>query len=177
MRRKNMILLGVLIAGLLLCGIGGGILVNEFSELSYGEQIVLGADASKLTTEKKCFDILLDTKNKTYLQTGFNWYDNADIIEDESLPVGQVCYQLTYDSDLLKAEPRYVSDIEGGQNPYIFVNYQDVDEVREFMMLKDRILEDLKEKKISSYRVTYMQDMKIFMHPDTKQYIRIAEGY
>ena len=177
MRRKNMILLSVMIAGLLLCGIGGGILVNEFSELSYGEAVVLGADTAKLTTETQCFEISLDTKNKTYLQTGFNWYDTADIIEDESLPVGQVCYQLTYDSDLVKVEPRYCSDTEGGQNPYIYVSYRDINQVREFMMLKDKILEDLKNKKISSYHVTHLQDMKILMHPDTKKYICIAEGY
>ncbi len=177
MSRKNMILLGVLAGGLLFCGIGWGILFAEFSNLSYGGTVMLSADASELTTEKQCVTLSLQAKNKTHLQTGFDGTKTAKVIADDSLPVGQVCYQITYTSNLVHPQIIHVGEDTDEQNPYVFVDYRHTDTLQVFMMLKDEVLEDLKEKKISSYQVTYVQDMKVFMHPDTMQYVRITEGY
>ena len=54
MRKIRLVLLGVLCAGLLVCGIGTGVTLAEVSTFSYGGQQLLESAQSALSTWRMC---------------------------------------------------------------------------------------------------------------------------
>lgn len=178
--KKNTILLSVFVAGLILCGIGTGVMFKEFSDISFGEIITLPENnASTVVTEKKYFEVDKNEKNKTIIETYFSsYYDrisSENIIYDEDMPVGQICYELTYDKEFVK--PNIIKKGSPEERPYIYINYMPENQFKLFMEAKDRVLKDLKDKKISSYRVKYFEEIKISMNPKTMKYVEFDNYY
>lgn len=223
MRNVQKILIGVFVSGVMLGGIGTGIALKEFSDLSYGGRTVVGAE--HLVTKELDFQFPLDGKT---LILGYN-YGNVNrktkLVEDGAIPVGTVRYEVTYNEQLIDPflgyeeyeesgelqeaveEREANSDLEGildgdsepaesveagesagessddeldNKEPVyagilrLCFSYEGND-FELFMENKNRILEDLKQKRMSSYEVAEVTEVTIKVNPETMQYIE--EGF
>ena len=185
MRRIQKLLIGVFLGGVLLGGIGTGVALVEYSSLTYGGEKQIGA--KNLVT--KDFDFSFEPE-KGKLAVNCGWWDyesrRTPVETDGSIPPGTVRYEVTYNEKL--AQPYLIYDEipmpEENSGP------QPSDEAADrvqgrldvgmrrtasdfalWMECKDEVLSELKQRRISSYDVAYITDVKVRVHPDTLPYV------
>lgn len=180
MNNKNMIVALVFMVGLVFCGVGSGISFLEFSSFSYGQEFVLPENNSaNLTKEKQYYDIEIKEGYKTNLHSYYS--DNINITLDKNVPFGQICSEITYDKDISKpnlvVEPYTIREDSTDIDQYIYMQYSYTNDFKLFMQIKDKMLSDLKNKKISSYEINYINDINISINPETMKYVEISSVY
>ena len=165
------ILLAVLVTGVLLCGIGTGIAISEYSSFEYlGEKEIggdtvqtdtfeetlyrgenddtkvnvqsYGSDGQKMTLETSKTDIHIDKEE--YME-----YD--DYTAEHGTPPN--CLYITY----------YVNPVTVDQN-----------EFTSFMNYKDEILQNLKEKRFYNYTYQTIQSVKVVVNPENKDVVELS---
>lgn len=100
MRRIHVILLGIFMTGVLLGGIGTGIAFGEYSTMEYGGTVMLGEEY--LVTGELIYEFEPVPGEKIAVNP-INWgrtYGKSALEMDESLPMGTICYDVTYNSKL-----------------------------------------------------------------------------
>lgn len=186
MRKLRIALLGTFLAGVLLAGVGVGVAMVEYSSLQYGGEKFLGED--HLT--KKVLEFQMPENGGTVLLGENQRYDLkrvTELVEDSQVAEGIVQYEITYNGALV--EPylqfdEYEQDEqekqagEYEQNEYagsvrVVLDYQG-DDVQLFLESKDKILDDLKEKRIASYRTIYVTEIVVKVNPETMPYVEDA---
>ena len=167
---KNKIILCTLILGLLLCGIGGGILFGELSELNYSGEYIYK------TSTPQTDDILLTLEfcpEGPILINPFR-YDVVslltDVQVDESLEEGTIRIQITYDPELIRPD-FYVSPgvPDSDYAGYIDLNFYDRDTLKPLFQMKEQLLHDLKNDRFGSYSYESVLDIAISAAPETAQ--------
>lgn len=100
MRRIHIILLAIFMTGVLLGGIGTGIAFGEYSTMEYGETVMLGED--DLVTGELIYEFEPVPGEKIAINPNYlgNVYGKSILEMDESLPMGTICYDVTYNSKL-----------------------------------------------------------------------------
>lgn len=204
MRRLHIVLLGVFIAGVLLGGIGTGIALGEYSGLEYRGRMLLGEES--LVTREFCYDFS-DREGADVLLSYCSWGDERKdslLVEDESVPAGEVRYVVTYNEELVR--PKLISweqELEDGEWRLAEENGEAAleaegddgtekeavpeetprrvilelrnswygDELDVLMKNKDRVLQDLKEKRLASYELARITDVEIRVNPESVEHI------
>lgn len=172
MRRLQKVLLGVLGGGVLLCGIGTGVAITEFSSLSYaGERTVGETDMETATLEAE-----IDPEAGTWaLSENLLWGAETEFAADESVPENTVRFQVVYNAKRITPKVQaavYTEEYVDENGDYqekewpvleLYGIWEEQDEVKLFMEVKDIFLEELKEGKISSYQEpAYVEQVKVF---------------
>lgn len=190
MRKTQKILIGLFLGGVLLGGIGTGVGLLEYSSFTYGGEKLLGEE--HLVTENLDFSFDLDGQT---LILGGGYHVDEEVLgnleTDSAVPAGTVRYEVTYNQEELMPVLRF-EEFEEPEDTmpetlekpackgtlYLTVRYQGgSSDFRLLMENKDRFLEELKQKKISSYDVAYITDVKIKVNPATLPYLETDGTY
>jgi len=245
MRRTQKILIGLFLGGVLLCGIGTGVAMVEYSSLTYAGEKLLGEE--HLVTED--FDFSFDLDGRPLILCSGYCVDEEvleHVVSDSSIPAGTVRYEITYNKEeltpVLHFEEEYeeaeseiskeMPDVTEGETAeetdeeetgtedtgteetgaeetetekthaeeteteeteaepnveeepkilgrlYLMARYdQGYNGFKLVMENKDQFLEDLKQKKISSYDVAGITNVTVKASPETMQYLKPADWY
>lgn len=195
MRKLHIALLCVFSAGVLLGGIGTGIALGEFSDLTYQGEVLLGEE--NVVTKEFYYDFSSEDGEQVFLSY-CHWGDQSRdslLVEDQSVPVGTVCYSVTYNEEMVRPKLIYWEQEQEDDGWTIVQDADDEDQTEaegkvkkrrvmlelrniwignEFdvmMQNKDHILEDLKQNKIGSYEIAGITDVEIRVNPDSLPYI------
>lgn len=158
MRKATEVLAGVFCAGALLCGIGCGVAFAELSSFEYvGEQAAWNENVTEHVIE-------LDVG--PYLKAdSVHVIDIDDLIYSFDAPGPEPVYRKELDDSLVRVtlvydeacfpqggEPSIQCCLDGGELMLYLMCDNTTSDLQFFLQNKDRILQDLKERKIGSYR-------------------------
>lgn len=189
MRKIHIALLGIFVFGVLLGGIGTGIAFGEYSAFDYEGKVLLGED--KLVTKSFEYTFEPESEGNIILSDCFwgDWEKDSLVVEDQSIPVGVVRYQVTYNKDMVRPELIFWKMTEAEKDENTAEEQESVQEKKRektvlelrcftqqddfaiMMEHKDRILEDLKNKKIAEYEAVSVTDVSVHVNPDTLPYL------
>lgn len=164
MNRLHKILLGVFCGGVLLCGIGTGIAVTEFSNLEYAGEKLVGEHEMK--TETIDVELELGEKPMSILGVMPSGYGVTELIPDENVPENTVRFQISYNAK--QVEP--VLEQEKDQLS-LYWHWLSQDEMGIMMEIKDEVIQDLKEGRVASYRTKDVEELKILINPADEEKI------
>lgn len=102
MRKIQKILLGSFLTGVLICGVGAGTAIGEYSSLTYLGERTLGEE--KLVTEN--FDYTFDPELGA-IRLHPSWYggrETAEVQTDDSVPENVIRYENTYLPETIEPE-------------------------------------------------------------------------
>lgn len=171
MRRIQKILIGAFLGGVLLTGVGTGIALVEYSSLAYAGVKQIGEE--KLVTRELDFKLEEGMERVRIVRNHWDMADcETDIEEDETVPAGIVRYVVTYNPETVEVSLGFETDDE--DKGYVYLNLQRRyrgDEFAMFMESKDQVLEELKDRKVSSYHVAYVTGVTIKANPETMPYL------
>lgn len=194
MRKIQKILLGGFLAGVLICGVGAGTAIGEYSSLNYLGERTLGEE--KLVTEN--FDYTFDPELGA-IRLHPSWYggrETAGIETDASVPENVIRYEITYLPETIEPElifrPRNVEEsLTEESEPEETAAEETVAEENAnlriqgdllletwyhgdlgiWMEAKDQILADLKDGRIAGYQVPHIKEITIKVNPVTAPYV------
>ena len=156
----------LILAGVLLGGIGTGAALVEFSDLEYNGTVWYGTE--ELTETKLIYEMDDRDVDQVYCYTGGIGQNETEVIEDRKVPLDEIWFEISYNPEYGEPVLDYYGAYENGdylrEDVHIWT-VRSYDEFEVFMELKDRILEELKEKKLSSYRFELVTGMKVYVHP------------
>ena len=153
MRKLRLSMLALLCAGLLLCGIGAGVTLAEFSSFTYsGQQLIDGAqDCSQRFTIQ-----LESTTGPVYLGSGHPSYapaSSADMIcleTDDSVAPGTLRVDVHYRS--VGPEPYVWNDYwEGEEGEWVQLGWYNASELELLLACKDQVLSDIQAHRLGDY--------------------------
>ncbi len=186
MNRK---ILGIaFILGVLLCGLGGGVSFAQYSKLEYAGERSIGEE--KLVTET--VEAVIEEDGKIYVDA-YAPLENISLETDDSIPVNKILFDVTYNSERvsmgIKKSPYESEDISYVEvvNEYGDVieyreyddnnndsdkgevfhvgRYVRYDDLKDFFKVKDMFLADLKNGKVGSYSVVFIQNITVRVNP------------
>lgn len=169
--------LGVIAAGVLLAGIGTGTALIEYSTFQYGGEIIIGEE--NFVTETLEYHLDEEIEHVFFKRVSASIFSgNMELMEDNELQEGVIQCDVTYNKKVMR--PFLWEDDwnwngtkqEGGLILGIGID-QISDEFVTFMEYKDRILDELKQKKLSSYRTAYVSGIVIRVNPEMMSRIAI----
>ena len=102
MRKIQKILLGSFLTGVLICGVGAGTAIGEYSSLTYLGERTLGEE--KLVTEN--FDYTFEPELGA-IRLHPSWYggrETAEVQTDDSVPENVIRYEITYLPETIEPE-------------------------------------------------------------------------
>lgn len=194
MRKIQKILLGGFLAGVLICGVGAGTAIGEYSSLNYLGERTLGEE--KLVTEN--FDYTFDPELGA-IRLHPSWYggrETAGIETDASVPENVIRYEITYLPETIEPElifrPRNVEEsLTEESEPEETAAEETAAEENSnlriqgdllletwyhgdlgiWMEAKDQILADLKDGRIAGYQVPHIKEITIKVNPVTAPYV------
>lgn len=194
MRKIQKILLGSFLAGVLICGVGAGTAIGEYSSLNYLGERTLGEE--KLVTEN--FDYTFDPELGA-IRLHPSWYggrETAGIETDASVPENVIRYEITYLPETIEPElifrPRNVEEsLTEESEPEETAEEETAAEENAnlriqgdllletwyhgdlgiWMEAKDQILADLKDGRIAGYQVPHIKEITIKVNPVTAPYV------
>ena len=202
MGKIRMILASLFLGGVILCWIGAGIAIVEYSSLTYVGEKKIGEE--NLVTCEMDYTFTLENEQIS-IEDRDIW--NTKIEEDETVPEGTIRYVVTYNEKTVKPtlrvweeqdyqeedlsennlEPSSEKDSNTEENkeeePPIKQLKQTALELgvrytySDFALLmesKDQILEDLRQGRIASYDVMYISQVTIKVNPRTMPYIETS---
>lgn len=188
MRKIHAVLLSVFAAGILLGGIGTGIAFGEYSTMEYGGTVLLGEE--DLVTGELIYEFEPVPGEKIALNPNYWGNDNGKSIlrEDEALPVGTICYDVTYNHKMTaphlsywetegEAADTFETEEDSKEKQAVITGYLELrtnyigGDFELFMENKDRLLADMKQRKINSYETAYITEVTIRVNPETMKYI------
>lgn len=183
MRKLQIALAIVFAAGVLMSGIGFGVAFGEYSSMQYGGTILIGEE--DMVTEELVYEFTPVKGEKIVLLPCDYWNRDGEeiLIEDSSVPMGQISYDVTYNPEL--SSPRlYFNKVsvkaeEDGTaerqeiSGYLNLGFHYVGNDFELLMEnKDQILEDMKQGKLASYEAPRIKKIQVRINPATKEYIK-----
>lgn len=170
-------LLGIIFGiGILLCGIGVGVSIMEYSSFQYlGKKSIGGNDvASKTITE----DLYRGSfgNGKVYVHSYYGENKTVTIETSKDVPKNKIQFIVEYNPNNVKD---IIVDKEEweGEDAYYYVTYmvnaimaQD-NSMEVFFTYKDEILENIKEKRFYEYEYPSISSIKVLIHPSNKEVV------
>ncbi len=188
-----MVLSMVFFGGALLSGIGTGIGFLEFSKFTYGGEISLQKEG-ELRTGQAIVEVPLEGVKTIDVQNiqGENQNLVKEFTWDDSIPMGQICYEIQSTSEGMafradftshvETEPQYITestaDLAETPNPernldVYFYSYERSG-LRTFLLLKDVFLADLKNRELHDYKTELnIKSARILVNPAMKDLVRL----
>ena len=168
MRKTRLILLGILCAGLLLCGIGAGVTLAEVSSFSYsGRQLIQPMEnrTQTLTVSLESADGAIRFQN--YLDV----YDSDVRLEDvcrleSSDAVTPGTLQLDASYDTAGPEISIWNDYWPEENlELLHLGWNSGDELAMLLSCKDQILSDIRDHQLGTYLPVQVKEIVITVNP------------
>ena len=184
--RKIIVL--ILAIGILLCGLGTGVAISEYSSFEYLGQKNLGGDELKTDTFQETLYRGKNGNGEVYIHSYGLGEEKISLETSKKVPKDQIQFVVEYN-------PNNVQDIHIVQNIHIaredsaeydefpeetgYVSYyltyymSDHDSFGMMMSYKDEILENLKEKRFYEYDYKTIQSVRVVVHPSNKDVVKI----
>ena len=183
MRKIHKIIGGMLVAGVLIAGIGSGVAFAEYSNFEYGGEKVL--ENSKYITKTVNYQVPAqeneEAKQKLYVEIiEGRWCSTIE--EDASVPKDTIRFEIQYLTDRKNIKPkvqeRTWTNQSNKEKKYIQLDSAySYHEIRDFMRIKDVLLEDLKAHTLSDYQMDGVKSVKILINPDADFFITLNSEY
>ena len=208
MRKSQIALLAALGVGMLVTGVGAGAAFVEYSSMEYEGTILIGEEYWKTDTLTCEWEPGANKELRINLGNyPRDW--NVELVEDESVPVGEVAVDVTYNEavyepyvslepvvewteeieeepvteelEAVTEETETVTEETEPEEPgpqvsadrlEIWISYEGSD-FEILMEHKDRILSMLRERKMASFETATVKEIKIRIHPDMMEYIKM----
>lgn len=168
MRKTRLILLGVLCAGLLVCGIGTGVTLAEVSSFSYsGRQLIQPAESRTQT-----FTLSLEASDSTVqLQNYLDVYDSDVRLEDVcrlessgAATPGTLELEVSYDT--AGPEISAWNDYWPEENlELLHLGWHSGDELAMLLSCKDQVLSDIRNHQLGTYLPVQVNEIIITVNP------------
>lgn len=179
MRKLRSYMIALFCTGVFAAGLGTGITCSEFSSFAYMGNA--DTDPVDMRTEILEYDMGRsagsdevsdpDSPEETSLDIiRINRLPESgeDIVADSSVPRGLIRFQVTYNAAAVRP---YVYWEEGS---YVGIGSYDIsDDFERFMKNKDLFLKDLKVRQIHSYQSEGITRIKVLVHPDDRDMLRL----
>lgn len=172
MRKMYKIIGGMLVAGVLIAGIGSGVAFAEYSKFGYGGEKVL--ENSKYITKTLDYQVPkqgeVEEKQKLYVEILEDHW-RSTIEEDASVPKNTIRFEIQYLTDRNDIKPKVEERTWTNQGNKVKKYIQldsaySYNEIRDYMRIKDVLLEDLKAHTLSDYQMDGVKSIKILVNPD-----------
>lgn len=179
---------GLLVAGVLIAGVGSGVAFAEYSTFEYGGNKIL--EGSKYVTKTVSYQVNIkgteegaspdgqkDKGNVVYYLDSTQHYNARyfNIVEDASVAKDCIEADIKYLTDRDDIQPEFISEHYNGEEYpegiYLSLDYgydYGQDYMRIMMRAKDMVLEDLKKKQIGDYRYDGIEEVIIRIHPEAE---------
>lgn len=174
-KKKRIVMLGVLCAGLLLIGIGAGVVGLEFSEFTYSGNVIPEEEPVR-----KVETFRVDSKDaQIWIQSDL-WYPNltldavTEIKVSEDMTPGTV--QVAVSSRQMPGMEIWMSAVTTQGNTCINLMQHTVGEMAKLFSYKDQLLEDLKNRELHEYVSLYVDAVEITVNPADKERIHLFDG-
>lgn len=171
MRNVYKIIVGMLVAGVLLAGVGSGVAFAEYSSFEYGGEQVL--ENSRYITKKLSYKVSKpesEDAEKTELNIEMaHWYYGFSTVEDTAVPKDEVRFEIQYLSDRKDITPKIVERTVVDDDALEFINLNvdyEYNDFRDVMRVKNPLLEDLKAHRICDYQMDGIKSVEIHVNPD-----------
>lgn len=189
---RRMILVGVLCVGILLCGLGAGISLIEYSSFQYMGKKDIGGDRRETETITRKIGKENKKNEKIYIHCWDVENRNVTIEASETVPKNSLQFVVEYNPDNVK-QANIRKEVELGDDVYDVVEYADsewlensaveekkysiyyVEPVNTYdsdlellFSCKDEILNNLKEKKFYEYKNSTITGVKVLVHPSNE---------
>ena len=189
---RRMILVGVLCVGILLCGLGAGISLIEYSSFQYMGKKDIGGDRRETETITRKIGKENKKNEKIYIHCWDVENRNVTIEASETVPKNSLQFVVEYNPDNVK-QANIRKEVELGDDVYDAVEYADgewlensaveekkysiydVEPVNTYdsdlellFSCKDEILNNLKEKKFYEYKNSTITGVKVLVHPSNE---------
>ena len=189
---RRMILVGVLCVGILLCGLGAGISLIEYSSFQYMGKKDIGGDRRETETITRKIGKENKKNEKIYIHCWDVENRNVTIEASETVPKNSLQFVVEYNPDNVK-QANIRKEVELGDDVYDAVEYADgewlensaveekkysiyyVEPVNTYdsdlellFSCKDEILNNLKEKKFYEYKNSTITGVKVLVLPSNE---------
>ena len=188
-----MVLTVVFFGGVLLSGIGAGVGFLEFSKFTYGGEVSLQQDGEE-QTERTSVNVPMEGVKTIEVRNVFG--KNGNLVKeftwDESIPVGEICYEVKCTSVNTRFQADFTSYLETGAELIMegtaaleeaaesekhlevyFYSYEHSD-LKTLLLLKDMLLADLKNHELHEYRnEPIIHDARILVNPAMKDFVTL----
>lgn len=182
MRKIYKIAAGLLMAGVLIAGIGSGVAFAEYSTFEYcGSKILEG---SKYLTKTVSYQVDvkgMEKENQSVVYLDSTWHYR--IIEDESVAKDCIKADIKYLTDREDMQPEFMSEHyyageEHADGTYLYLDcdffVHGQEDMRILMRAKDMVLADLKKKQIGDYHADGVEEVIIRINPEAE--FRLKNG-
>lgn len=184
--------MGVLCVGILLCGLGAGISLIEYSSFQYMGKKDIGGDRRETETITRKIGKENKKNEKIYIHCWDVENRNVTIEASETVPKNSLQFVVEYNPDNVK-QANIRKEVELGDDVYDAVEYADsewlensaveekkysiyyVEPVNTYdsdlellFSCKDEILNNLKEKKFYEYKNSTITGVKVLVHPSNE---------
>lgn len=174
MKKINNILAGIFLSGVLLIGIGAGVAFWEYSSFEYQGEHQIGEGKEKKEVLEYKIPSKTDQKKICLIQ---NFEKDYTLVEDKNIPKNVIQYEIIYNPEFAKPELCFEeADYNYFGNLYLSFHSTKSD-FEVFMEYKDQILEELKKKKIASYRYDRIKEITIRVNPKTMKKVEESNTY
>ena len=167
MRKIQMVLIGTFITGVLMTGVGVGMAMIEYSSFQYGGEKLWYGEADSV----KILEFQIPEEKEMVILGEHQHYEVNEamtVVESAEVPKGVLQYEITYNETLV--EPYLYYEEQAGALD-VRLEYCG-DDFKAFMENKDLILDELKERKISSYHTVYVTEVTVKVNPETVPYVK-----
>lgn len=189
---RRMILVGVLCVGILLCGLGAGISLIEYSSFQYMGKKDIGGDRRETETITRKIGKENKKNEKIYIHCWDVENRNVTIEASETVPKNSLQFVVEYNPDNVK-QANIRKEVELGDDIYDAVEYADSEwlensaveekkysiyyvepvstydsDLELLFSCKDEILNNLKEKKFYEYKNSTITGVKVLVHPSNE---------
>lgn len=197
----------VFLTGIILAGMGASLTFVEWSSFSYGGKKTIEPKNANIETYSKTVDMSgLDMLNVYDHGYGYR-YARVEIVESADAPPDSAVIEISYNSDIFEpyvrvdmfkdsgdsenftdGEDDKWSNTENGEAgaeaekhmPMLgeaYLSSRSYDDFAEIMLVKDDVMQNLREKKLYSYIVKTVYGVKIKVSPESMTKINIYSGY
>lgn len=168
MRKTRFIMLGILCAGLLLCGIGTGVTLAELSSFSYsGRQLI-----QPMQNRTQTLTVSLDSSDSTVqFQNYLDAYDSDIRLEDvcrleSNDTVAPGTFQLEASYDTAGPEITVWNDYWPEENlELLHLGWTSGDDLALLLCCKDQVLADIRNHQLGTYLPVQVNEIVITVNP------------
>lgn len=168
MRKIHKVMIITFLSGIFLAGLGTGLALSEFSSFVYAGETTTGNIEMKTDTFEYTFIPKEDSTLKVHNYSEY-WLSESDLVTNPSVPENTIRISVTYNSKAVKPYLNFSEEEGSVGTSYYYID----NEFENFMICKDQILKELKEKKISSYTMVTVEDIKVLVNPASAAYVSI----
>lgn len=165
MSRRHKILIGIFCIGVLICGLGTGIAVMEFSSLTYGGKQIVG----KTDMKTENIDVAFEPGDEPYCVWG---QGQREIKTDSRVPLNSVRFQVTYNAERVTPYA-YLNEEEKEFQFQSRWTGEDADDFEVMMEAKDLVLQNLKERKLISLDTIGIEEIVILVNPENEEDVKL----